>query len=84
MSSEVSPLRTALSFFLFSPHLSFAVAGFTLAGGVGKSALTIRYMKHIFVDIYDPTIEGSYRYSILHGETRHISAAKLIYSSICA
>jgi hypothetical protein len=29
------------------------------AGGVGKSALTVRFMKDIFVDGYDPTIEGT-------------------------
>jgi len=29
-------------------------------GGVGKSALTIRYFQGIFVDGYDPTIEDSY------------------------
>jgi len=29
-------------------------------GGVGKSALTIRYFQGIFVEGYDPTIEDSY------------------------
>ena len=29
-----------------------------IAGGVGKSTLTLRYMRNEFVDIYDPTIEG--------------------------
>ncbi|KAI0782270.1 small GTPase superfamily [Abortiporus biennis] len=30
------------------------------AGGVGKSALTTRYVKHDFLDYYNPTIEENY------------------------
>jgi len=30
-------------------------------GGVGKSALTIQLMQNHFVELYDPTIEDSYR-----------------------
>eukprot|EP01101_Sappina_pedata_P005995 TRINITY_DN287_c0_g1_i1.p1 TRINITY_DN287_c0_g1~~TRINITY_DN287_c0_g1_i1.p1 ORF type:complete len:187 (-),score=60.55 TRINITY_DN287_c0_g1_i1:25-585(-) len=30
-------------------------------GGVGKSALTIQFIKNVFVTDYDPTIEDSYR-----------------------
>jgi len=30
-------------------------------GGVGKSALTLRFMRDQFVDMYDPTIEESFR-----------------------
>lgn len=30
-------------------------------GGVGKSALTVQCVQHDFVEIYDPTIEDSYR-----------------------
>ncbi len=41
----------------FSSYLYFAaVLG---AGGVGKSCLSLRYVKNAFVDIYDPTIEVS-------------------------
>lgn len=29
------------------------------AGGVGKSALTCRFVKDVFVETYDPTIEGA-------------------------
>ncbi|KAG6899068.1 hypothetical protein C0993_001225 [Termitomyces sp. T159_Od127] len=29
------------------------------AGGVGKSALTVRFIKDVFVENYDPTIEGT-------------------------
>ncbi|KAL0954717.1 hypothetical protein HGRIS_003670 [Hohenbuehelia grisea] len=34
------------------------------AGGVGKSALTVRFIKDIFVDTYDPTIEEAYRRTV--------------------
>jgi small GTP-binding protein len=30
-------------------------------GGVGKSALTIQFIQGYFLDVYDPTIEDSYR-----------------------
>lgn len=32
--------------------------GRVLAGGVGKSALTVRFVNNIFLSNYDPTIEG--------------------------
>lgn len=38
---------------------------FIVAGGVGKSALTCRFVKDVFVDGYDPTIEGKSRLSLL-------------------
>jgi hypothetical protein len=28
------------------------------AGGVGKSALTVRWVRDVFLETYDPTIEG--------------------------
>ena len=37
----------------FSWHSQF------LAGGVGKSALTVRFVNDSFVDHYNPTIEGT-------------------------
>ena len=41
-----------------------------VAGGVGKSALTIQLIQNHFVDEYDPTIEDSYRKQVvIDGET---------------
>ncbi|KAJ5067226.1 ras-like protein [Anaeramoeba ignava] len=39
-------------------ELTIVMAG---DGGVGKSCITIRYVKQIFHDHYDPTLEESYR-----------------------
>jgi len=40
------------------------------SGGVGKSALTIQFIQHHFVDEYDPTIEDSYlKQVVIDGET---------------
>eukprot|EP01147_Barroeca_monosierra_P002241 gene2241-8034_t len=40
------------------------------AGGVGKSCITLRYLKDRFVEEYDPTIEESYQTTIeLDGST---------------
>ncbi len=36
------------------------------AGGVGKSALVMRYGKNIFLEQYDPTIEGALYVSPSH------------------
>ena len=30
-------------------------------GGVGKSALTLQYVQHNFIDYHDPTIEDAYQ-----------------------
>ncbi|KAI8901284.1 protein c-ras sc1 [Globomyces pollinis-pini] len=39
-------------------------------GGVGKTALTIRFCRSQFIEQYDPTIEDSYRKQIqVHGTT---------------
>lgn len=35
------------------------------AGGVGKSALTVRFIRDVFVENYDPTIEEQYRRQVL-------------------
>jgi len=45
------------------------------AGGVGKSALTVRFMKHTFAEGYDPTIEGDQTspVSLLLGPERVLS-----------
>ena len=34
-------------------------------GGVGKSAVTLRYITNNFIEYYDPTIEDQYRTKIL-------------------
>ncbi|KAF5375585.1 hypothetical protein D9757_008539 [Collybiopsis confluens] len=34
------------------------------AGGVGKSALTVRFIQNVFLEHYDPTIEEAYRRNI--------------------
>ena len=38
---------------------------YLIAGGVGKSALTIQLIQNHFVDEYDPTIEDSYRKQVV-------------------
>jgi len=35
------------------------------AGGVGKSCLSLRYVKNSFVDVYDPTIEDAFRHQTM-------------------
>ena len=47
----------------FSPLLRSL--GSLSAGGVGKSALTTRFVKGTFLSNYDPTIEGSFLLSIV-------------------
>ncbi|XP_027289566.1 GTPase KRas-like [Cricetulus griseus] len=40
------------------------------ADGVGKTALTVQLIQYHFVDVYDPTIEDSYRKQVkIDGET---------------
>eukprot|EP01084_Bolivina_argentea_P110027 196529_1 len=51
-------------------------------GGVGKSALTIRYVTNNFLEEYDPTIEDSYRRILeLNPNDKDIDAYKVINSS---
>lgn len=38
------------------------------SGGVGKSALTVKFVSGTFVDRYDPTIEDFYRKEIEVGD----------------
>jgi GTPase KRas len=49
---------------------------FVLLGeaGVGKSAITIRYVRNLFVKHYDPTIEDYYKHNtLINGENYHLS-----------
>ena len=61
-----------------------------LAGGVGKSALTIQLIQNHFVDEYDPTIEDSYRkqvrlrtYTCVHALTRSCCVQSLLSQINC-
>eukprot|EP00055_Hartaetosiga_balthica_P015701 m.94740 g.94740 ORF g.94740 m.94740 type:complete len:947 (+) comp8930_c0_seq3:146-2986(+) len=46
----------------YTRNLKVTIMG---GGGVGKSALTIRFIQNHFVDCYDPTIEDSYRKQVV-------------------
>ena len=49
----------------------FALLG---SAGVGKSAITLRYIRNLFVSEYDPTIEDFYKYiTVVNGETHCLS-----------
>ena len=41
-------------------------------GGVGKSALTIRFINNKFIEEYDPTIEDSYRKNIFINDKNYV------------
>eukprot|EP00051_Salpingoeca_urceolata_P006255 m.83027 g.83027 ORF g.83027 m.83027 type:complete len:861 (-) comp14748_c0_seq2:161-2743(-) len=45
-----------------SPEYKICILG---GGGVGKSAITVRYVQGVFVQEYDPTIEDSYRKQVV-------------------
>jgi len=38
------------------------------SASVGKSTLTIQYVQNVFVDVYNPTVEDSYRKAVTLGE----------------
>ena len=48
-----------------SPH----TAG---AGGVGKSALSVRFVQGVFVESYDPTIEDTYLKQIEYKDNSYV------------
>jgi GTPase SAR1 family protein len=49
-----------------------------LAGGVGKSALTVRFVRDVFVENYDPTIEGA----MMCNESKLLIHVVLIYRGV--
>jgi len=60
----------ARSVHLQSMEYKIVVVG---GGGVGKSAITVQFISHHFVESYDPTIEDSYRkQKHVDGEVAHI------------
>jgi len=46
----------------FSKSFKISIMG---PGGVGKSCITIRYTKSLFVETYDPTIEDAFRHQVM-------------------
>ena len=51
------------------------------SGGVGKSAVTLRYMQGMYIDEYDPTIEDTYKKIItVKGLTKQVNAS---LSNLC-
>lgn len=55
-------MQSYLEVRIYFIYLSWRVWRFIIltAGGVGKSALTIRFGKNLFIEQYDPTIEGMF------------------------
>ena len=41
-------------------------------GGVGKSALTLQYVQHNFIDYHDPTIEDAYQQRTVIGKRKKL------------
>ena len=41
-------------------------------GGVGKSAITVKFVQGFFIQIYDPTIEDSYRKQMMIGSKSYV------------
>lgn len=57
--------------FQVSPELVLAILG---DAGVGKSAITLRYVRNLFVNYYDPTIEDYYKHTTtINGEVFNYS-----------
>jgi Ras-related protein Rap-1A len=50
--------------------LKVAVLG---TGGVGKSAITVKFVQGLFIDKYDPTIEDSYRKQVIVDGSAYIA-----------
>ena len=75
VSLNISPLgRRRRWWYVFSLYLfllldSLFCNAFLISLGVGKSALTIQFLRGEFVEEYDPTIEESYRKDMVIDET---------------
>lgn len=57
----------SLSYFGFCtiPNDQHQLTSSAVAGGVGKSALTVRFVKNSFNEAYNPTIEGIFELPVI-------------------